>query len=69
MRKIQKVRVPIPAGAFYAPQNTPQGLSVAKNRIFHGKTSGVRVTIPAGAFHAPQNTPQDVSRSKNGVLR
>ena len=27
----QGVRVPIPAGAFCAPKNTPQGFSVAKN--------------------------------------
>ena len=30
----QGVRVPIPAGAFYAPKNTPQGFSVAKNSDF-----------------------------------
>ena len=49
----QGVRVPIPAGAFYAPKNTPQGFYVAKNCVFLGKTQGVRVPIPAGAFYAP----------------
>ena len=34
----QGVRVPIPAGAFYAPKNTPQGFSVAKNTDFVRKT-------------------------------
>ena len=30
----QGVRVPIPAGAFYAPKNTPLGFSVAKASVF-----------------------------------
>ena len=34
----QGVRVAIPAGAFYAPQNTPQGCSVAKNIHFVRRT-------------------------------
>ena len=65
----QGVRVPIPAGFFYAPKNTPQGFSVAKNTDFVRKTWGVRVPIPAGAFYAPQNTPQGFSRGKSSVLR
>ena len=34
----QGVRVAIPAGAFCAPQKTPQGFSVAKNNVFVRKT-------------------------------
>ena len=34
----QGVRVPIPAGVFYAPKNTPQGFFVAKNLNFVSKT-------------------------------
>ena len=34
----QGVLVPIPAGAFCAPKNTPQGFSVAKNHVFVRKT-------------------------------
>ena len=30
----QGVRVPIPAGAFYAPKNKPQGFYIAKNCVF-----------------------------------
>ena len=30
----QGVRVAIPAGVFYTPQNTPQGFFIAKNCVF-----------------------------------
>ena len=33
-----RVRVAIPAGAFYAPQNTPQGVSIPENIVFARKT-------------------------------
>ena len=64
------MRVPIPAGAFYALKNTPQGFSSSQNAVFAKETHAfrtdpnicwdLRVPIPAGAFYAPKNTPQGV---------
>ena len=61
--------VAIPAGAFYAPKNTPQGFYIAKNCVFVRKTQKVRVPIPAGAFYVPKNMHQVVSRGKSSVSR
>ena len=59
----QGVRVPIPAGAFYAPQNTPQGFFRSQNAVLARKTHAyhtnpnicwdLRVPNPAGAFLCP----------------
>ena len=64
------MRVPIPAGAFYAPKNTPQGFFRSQNVVLVRKTHAyrtnpnicwdLRVPIPARVFYAPQNTPQGV---------
>ena len=57
------MRVPIPAGAFYALKNTPQGFSSSQNAVFAKEAYAfrsdpnicwdLRVPIPAGAFYAP----------------
>ena len=59
----------IPAGAFYAPQNTPQGFYINKDYVFLRKAQKVRVPVPAGPFYTPQNMPQGVSRGQSSVSR
>ena len=64
------MRVPIPAGAFDAPKNTPQSFFRSQNAVLARKTHAyrtnpnicwdLRVPNPAGAFYAPQNMLQDV---------
>ena len=64
----------LPAGAFYALKNTPQGFSSSQNAVFAKETHAfrtdpnicwdLRVPIPAGVFSAPQQHPQVFSAAK-----
>ena len=54
----QGVRVPIPAGAFYAPQNTSQGFSVAINSDFVRKPRECVSPFPQGLFPPPKTRPR-----------
>ena len=52
----QGVRVPIPARAFYAPENTPLGFLVAKNSDtdFSLKPRSCGRQLPAALFYPPK---------------
>ena len=61
----QGVRVPIPAGVFYAPQkHAPGFFSVAKNCVFKGKPRECVSPFPQGLFMPSKTRPSVFAAAK-----